>query len=270
MRPIHEQVHAAEKRGTRTVGWLAGLRNAAAARSPHLILRSVAWQHTAEGGALRGEREHQHGPVAAQGRAAAVAADRHHLWVRLSQFTQPWVAASASSQVGGRPSSAPHLQHLLPPYTRHQQCGQHPGSGASAQQRRCGSLLARQLAAAARAAAAACLLPLLTHVRPPRPCLCCSYVLLWIALSAAVILYNKWVLAYYNGHGARAALETFARFRSQLLQPSHPAVPRPCPLRCCCSPQASPTPSRSPCGTCSSAPRSPGASSRAAGWSRSS
>ncbi len=25
---------------------------------------------------------------------------------------------------------------------------------------------------------------------------CCSYVLLWIALSAAVILYNKWVLAF--------------------------------------------------------------------------
>jgi hypothetical protein len=34
------------------------------------------------------------------------------------------------------------------------------------------------------------------------PC-CCGgrYVFLWIVLSAAVILYNKWVLAYYGACG---------------------------------------------------------------------
>lgn len=38
--------------------------------------------------------------------------------------------------------------------------------------------------------------PFLTH-SPPCPFSSVSYVTVWIALSASVILYNKWVLAYY-------------------------------------------------------------------------
>ena len=41
-------------------------------------------------------------------------------------------------------------------------------------------------------------LPLPAPPRSPRSLCNCSYVALWIFLSAAVILYNKWVLAYHG------------------------------------------------------------------------
>ena len=56
-------------------------------------------------------------------------------------------------------------------------------------------------------------------VRLPPPC---SSVLLWISLSATVIMYNKWVLSYYGAPAAPACLSPVNR-RS----PAPPTRPRP-------------------------------------------
>lgn len=50
----------------------------------------------------------------------------------------------------------------------------------------------------------------------------CSYVFLWIALSAGVIMYNKWVLAYYGARGRRLWLPPLGTA-------APPDRPHPCP-----------------------------------------